>query len=107
MKLKLLAGLILGAGLALAQPRIAIGVGGYGTGYYAPPPRVYVPACPGPGYVWIEGYWDWSGGRSFWRNGSLASPTGSRHSLTLLSASRTSSARKTERTRWKISRSSS
>jgi hypothetical protein len=74
MKLKLLAGLILGAGLALAQTHIAIGVGGYGPGYYPPPPRVYVPVCPGPGYVWTDGYWDSAGGRSFWRNGYWVAP---------------------------------
>ncbi len=35
-----------------------------------PPPRVeeYGPA-PGPGFVWIGGYWGWAGGRHEWVGG--------------------------------------
>ena len=29
-----------------------------------PPPHVeVVPAIPGPGYMWLPGYWYWQGGR--------------------------------------------
>ncbi len=32
-----------------------------------PPPRVEVyGVAPGPGYVWIGGYWNWAGGRHVW-----------------------------------------
>lgn len=37
------------------------GGGGYGAGYgesYGPPPV--------QGYIWIDGYWDWRGGRRQW-----------------------------------------
>src|SRR2546425_2322857 len=47
-----------------------------GNGYYAvrtapPPPRAYgiVGVAPGPGYVWIDGFWDWRGGNWRWMNG--------------------------------------
>ena len=57
-----------------AQSRfsIGIGVGGFGVGfgapgYYAPAPVVaYQPPCPGPGYSWVDGYYNpygvWIGG---------------------------------------------
>jgi len=49
----------------------------YGYGYYAPPPpalraEVYGYA-PGPGYVWIGGYWNWDRGYH-WVPGSWARP---------------------------------
>jgi hypothetical protein len=33
-----------------------------------PPPRrvEVIPASPGHGFVWIEGYWRWSGNAYFW-----------------------------------------
>ena len=35
-----------------------------------PPPRVEViPPSPGPTYVWISGFWGWSGGHYAWRPG--------------------------------------
>lgn len=46
--------------------------GGYDTQgdvvYQAPPPpqAEVVVAAPGPGYVWIGGYWGWSAGRHMW-----------------------------------------
>jgi hypothetical protein len=40
-----------------------------------PPPRAYVvPARPGPGYAWVEGYWYPRGSRYTWRNGYWAKP---------------------------------
>ena len=44
---------------------LATGVVGMGTapaqaarvGIYIGAPAAYVPACPGPGYVWVAGYW--------------------------------------------------
>ena len=49
------------AGSAFAAPHISIGVGIGTPGYYAPAPVPYVaarPPMPGPGYIWIDGYYD-------------------------------------------------
>jgi hypothetical protein len=27
------------------------------------------PACPGPGHIWVAGYWDYIGGHHIWRDG--------------------------------------
>ena len=52
MKKALLA-MVLLAGSALAGPRISIGIG-----FGAPAPLAMVrPACPGPGYAWVDGYY--------------------------------------------------
>jgi hypothetical protein len=64
MKKAILA-MVLVAGSALAGPRIAVGVG-----FRAPAPiAVAQPSCPGPGYVWVDGYYApngvWVAG--FWR----------------------------------------
>src|ERR1700675_1844280 len=73
-KLGILAMGLIAAGTMFAQPRVAIGigVGGYGPGYYPPPPvyaQGYVPPCPGPDYTWVDGYRGpqgvWVGG--YWR----------------------------------------
>jgi hypothetical protein len=59
--------MILLAGTALAGPRFTVGVG-----FGAPVPVAPVvvrPICPGPGYVWVDGYYApagvWVPG--FWR----------------------------------------
>src|SRR5690348_240537 len=62
---KALFAMVLLAGSALAGPRISIGIG-----IGAPAPVAVVrPACPGPGYVWVDGYYGqnrvWVPG--FWR----------------------------------------
>lgn len=64
MKKAMLA-MVLLAGSALAGPRIAVGIG-----FGAPAPVAVVqPPCPGPGYVWVDGYYApngvWVAG--FWR----------------------------------------
>jgi hypothetical protein len=64
MKKAMLA-LILLASAALAGPRITVGIG------FGAPARVAVvrPPCPGPGYVWVDGY-DTADGvwvAGFWR----------------------------------------
>jgi hypothetical protein len=76
-KLKILAVALIAGGTMFAQPRVSIGigVGGYGPGYYPPP--VYaqaVPACPGPGYTWVDGYWAPRGGRNVWIAGFWRAP---------------------------------
>jgi hypothetical protein len=71
MKKTGLMALILG-GLTLA------GCGGY-VGYYAsvPPPPVRVEAfgvAPGPGFVWVSGYYGYNGGRYAWVPGTWRRP---------------------------------
>jgi hypothetical protein len=42
----------------------------------APPPPIVetVVAAPAPGYLWIGGYWSWTGGRHVWTRGYWAAP---------------------------------
>jgi WXXGXW repeat (2 copies) len=78
MKTKLLGVMLLAGSSLFAETRfsIGIGVGGYG---YAPPPVVaYRPACPGPGYEWVNGYWYEGGHRRLWRDGYWARQSYSR-----------------------------
>ena len=43
-----------------------------------PPPAAYVAGpvgvAPGPGYVWVDGYWNWVGGRWVWVPGAWVLP---------------------------------
>jgi len=60
-------------GLALA------GCAGGGYAYYAntPPPAMRFEqrgVAPGPGYLWIDGYWGYSGGRYSWVAGRWDRP---------------------------------
>lgn len=63
----------------LAGSLIATGCAGGYVGYEArippPPHRVetYGPA-PGPGYIWIKGYWGYSGGNYTWQDGRWERP---------------------------------
>ena len=42
-----------------------------------PPPREErMAGQPGPGYIWISGYWWWSGGQYAWRSGHWARAKG-------------------------------
>ncbi len=43
---------------------------------YAPPAPQYenVGYAPGPGYVWVGGYWNWAGGRYAWYPGRWTRP---------------------------------
>lgn len=62
---KLVLATILLAGCAFAGPRVRVGIG------FGAPASVAVvrPACPGPGYVWMDGYYGPSGVwvPGFWR----------------------------------------
>lgn len=60
-----------------------VGCGGYthayvGVGVVPPPPAPYVVGpvgyAPGPGYVWVDGFWNLNGGRWGWVNGRWALP---------------------------------
>ena len=78
MKSKLLALAFLAGSSLFAGPRVFVGIGvGPGYGYYpaAPPPVVaYRPPYPGPGYVWVPGYYYPSGPRYYWRAGYWSRP---------------------------------
>jgi hypothetical protein len=68
--------MILLAGSALAGPRFAVGIG-----FGAPAPVAVVrPSCPGPGYVWVDGYYAASGvwAPGFWRAPAVAVAVGPR-----------------------------
>ena len=57
MKTKLMALMLVASGAVFAETRVSIGVQ---IGRPAPVAVVeaYRPPCPGPGYVWVEGYYD-------------------------------------------------
>lgn len=65
---------------ALLLGTILTGCGGYGysSGYvgYGPPPPRYgvVGVAPGPGYIWMDGYWNRYGNDWRWVNGRWATP---------------------------------
>jgi hypothetical protein len=78
MKTRMMALLLVGAGALLAETHVSIGVhvGARPSYVYVPagPPPVAVvarPACPGPGYVWVDGYRD---GYGAWFDGYWAMP---------------------------------
>ena len=61
--------LLTGASGLRAQVSLGIRIG--------PPPRprvIRVPRSPGPGYVWIDGYWYPERGRYVWHNGYWTRP---------------------------------
>ena len=69
MKNKLLALAVLAAGSLFGQISLGIRIGP------PPAPRVYVrPAAPGPGYVFLEGYWYPVNGHYRWHNGYWTRP---------------------------------
>jgi hypothetical protein len=77
MKTKLLAMILLGSSALFADTNFyfGIGVGGPRGGRYAvqppppPPMRYAIPRNPGRGYVWVPGYWVWTGYRYNWQDG--------------------------------------
>ena len=76
MKTKLLAMMLLAGGSMFAQTRFSVGIG------FNQPAAVYashIPPCPGPGYVWTNGYWDWNGGSWVWVGGNWAVPPAGHH----------------------------
>ncbi len=63
----------------LAGSLIAAGCAGGYVGYEAriPPPPLRVETygpTPGPGYIWIKGYWGYSGGNYVWQGGRWEQP---------------------------------
>ncbi len=92
MKTKLIAMLMLAAGSLFAGPHFSFGFG-FGVpvapapvvvapapvyvappAYVAPAPVAYVGPAPGPGYVWVNGFYDYWGGRRVWRPGYWRAP---------------------------------
>jgi len=69
MKTKLAVAILLAGSSLFAETRFSIGVG-VGQGYRAPQTFAYRAPSPAPGFVWVDGYWDYSGHRRFWHNGS-------------------------------------
>jgi WXXGXW repeat (2 copies) len=97
MKRNLIAMFVLMAGGLLAQTRDGYGQpGDYGNDRYdprydnngyaesydvrtAPPAPMFDrgfrrPAMPGPGFVWVDGYWSWMRGRYVWVGGFWTRP---------------------------------
>jgi hypothetical protein len=72
MALAILAGTLMTGSSLFAQSRFSVGIGIGAPGYYAPPPvAVYRPPYPGPGYYWVDGYYDPYGA---WIAGYWAAP---------------------------------
>jgi len=61
MKSKLILLMLIAGASAFAETHFSIQIGGYGPGYYAPPPAYYSPAQPyvyrSYGHTWGAGYW--------------------------------------------------
>jgi hypothetical protein len=72
MKSAVLTGILLASSamVACGPPRVAVVV--------PAPPAPYVVGAvgyaPGPGYVWVDGFWNLNGGRWVWANGRWAVP---------------------------------
>jgi hypothetical protein len=64
---KAMAVMMILAGSLCAAPRVTVGIG-----LGAPAPVAVVPACPGPGYTWVDGYYAPNG---VWMAGYWAPPT--------------------------------
>jgi len=62
--------MMLMAGGLFAAPRISVGIG------FGAPVAVVRPVCPGPGYVWTDGYY---GPNGVWIAGFWAPPMAIRH----------------------------
>ena len=62
----------IGAFIAPAQAQVAISI----SATIAPPllPVYAQPAIPGPGYLWVPGYWAWNGSEYFWTPGYWSMP---------------------------------
>jgi hypothetical protein len=70
MKTKLLAFMLLAGGAVFGQISIGVRIG--------PPPPARVirvrPAAPGPGFIWLDGYWYAAGGHYRWHEGYWTRP---------------------------------
>jgi hypothetical protein len=59
-----------------SAPAAGVVVGGEVVVTEPPPAPVVetITVSPGPGFVWIGGYWGWGGGRWHWQTGHWAAP---------------------------------
>jgi hypothetical protein len=76
MKSKLIATLIAGgmlAGSAFAGPRVFVGLN-FGAPVVPVAPAVVAYGAPGPGYVWVDGFYSYYGGRRIWTAGYWRAP---------------------------------
>ncbi|MGA2880121.1 MAG: hypothetical protein ABSG13_14330 [Bryobacteraceae bacterium] len=76
MKKKILAGLLLAGSTMFAAPRVSFGIG-FGAPapvVVAPPVYAAMPPCPGPGYVFVDGYWQLPGVGRDWRASYYRAP---------------------------------
>jgi WXXGXW repeat (2 copies) len=75
---RLLAVIVLLSGLLfIAAARVDLGIAVGAPPPPPPPPAVVVGPvgiAPGPGYVWVPGYWDWVAGRWVWVDGRWVLP---------------------------------
>jgi len=67
------------AALSLSGCVVVPARGGYayeGVVAVEPPPvqEEYIGVAPVPGYVWLGGFWNWSGGRYVWTQGHWEAP---------------------------------
>jgi hypothetical protein len=71
---------VVGAALALAGCADTYGYGNYYV-RTPPPPNRYerYGQAPGPGYVWINGYWGYRGNNYYWNSGRWERPPRGRH----------------------------
>lgn len=70
-----LLGAALGTLVAAAGCYARAGYGGVLVYDPPPPARVVVrPYAPGAGYVWVDGYWNWSGNTWLWVDGYWTAP---------------------------------
>jgi hypothetical protein len=76
MKKKILVGLLLAGSTVFAAPRVSFGIsiGAPGPVVVAPPIVAAAPPCPGPGYTFVDGYWQNFGGRRVWQAGFWRAP---------------------------------
>ncbi len=76
MKKKILVGLLLAGSTMFAAPRVSFGIniGVPAPVVVAPPVVAAVPPCPGPGYVFVDGFWNLAGGHRVWHNGYWRAP---------------------------------
>lgn len=71
----LVAGLMATPVLVLPPPSVAAVDVSISVGIAPPPLPVYAqPVVPGPGYMWIPGYWAWGGGDYYWVPGTWVLP---------------------------------
>jgi hypothetical protein len=73
MKTKLIATLLLAGSSLFAGPRVFVGLN-FGAPVVPVAPVAVAYASPGPGYVWVDGFYTFVGGRRVWNAGYWRAP---------------------------------